>query len=147
MRITDTLMIDERELSETFIRATGPGGQNVNKVSSAVQLRFNVVSSPSLPEAVRQRLIALTGSRLTNDGVLIILAQRFRTQEKNRQDARERLIALIFKATIPLKKRIQTKPSHRSKEKRLESKSKRAETKKARSKFDIEHSLSFSPML
>jgi ribosome-associated protein len=138
MHIAGNLHIDERELSETFIRATGPGGQNINKVSTAVQLRFDVVKSPSLPEEVRLRLIALTRARLTKDGVLIIIAQRFRTQERNRKDARDRLAGLIQRAMIRPKKRFPTAPSKGAKEDRLKSKAKRGESKRLRTRVSRE---------
>ena len=138
MHIAGNLHIDERELSETFIRATGPGGQNINKVSTAVQLRFDVVKSPSLPEEVRLRLIALTRARLTKDGVLIIIAQRFRTQERNRKDARDRLAGLIQRAMIRPKKRLLTAPSKGAKEDRLKSKAKRGESKRLRTRVSRE---------
>jgi ribosome-associated protein len=138
MHIAGNLHIDERELSETFIRATGPGGQNINKVSTAVQLRFDVVKSPSLPEEVRLRLIALTRARLTKDGVLIIIAQRFRTQERNRKDARDRLAGLIQRAMIRPKKRLPTAPSKGAKEDRLKSKAKRSESKRLRTRVSRE---------
>src|SRR6478736_9879416 len=99
IRVTNSLSIDEDELQESFIRASGPGGQNVHKVSTAVQLRFDVRHSPNLPEDVRERLERLAGQRLTNDGVIIITAQRFRTQERNREDAQARLVELIRQAT------------------------------------------------
>ena len=101
IRITDTIGIEERELDERFVRASGPGGQNVNKLSSAVQLRFDARRSPSLPDDVRLRLERLAGRRLTRDGVLVIMAQRHRTQERNRQDALDRLIELIREASVP----------------------------------------------
>lgn len=132
LTITPTLSLDENELQESFVRASGPGGQNVNKVATAVQLRFDAQNSPSLPEAVRQRLLKLAASRLTNDGVLVIEARRFRTQEQNRADARQRLAALIQQATVVPKTRRATKPSRASKEKRLESKRRRSETKQLR---------------
>src|SRR3979409_374090 len=100
-RVTHTIAIDDDELDEQFVRASGPGGQNVNKVSSAVQLRFDLAGSPSLPPEVKQRAAGLAGRRLTREGVLVIIAQRFRTQERNRADARERLIALLRQAASP----------------------------------------------
>jgi len=132
LEITATISIAENELQESFVRASGPGGQNVNKVATAVQLRFDVQNSPSLPEAVRQRLLKLAASRLTNDGVLVIEARRFRTQEQNRADARDRLAALIRQATVTPKMRRATKPSRAAKEKRLESKRRRSEAKRLR---------------
>src|SRR5512139_1088618 len=105
IRITETIAIDEGEIEETFIRASGPGGQNVNKLATAVQLRFDVLHSPSLPDDVRTRAMRLAGRKLTRDGVLVITAQRFRTQERNRQDALERLVALIREAAVAPKPR------------------------------------------
>jgi len=130
--VTDTIRIDEREIEESFIRASGPGGQNVNKVSSAVQLRFDARHSPSLPEAVRQRVQRLAGTRLTQDGVIVITAQRFRTQEANRRDALDRLVALIAKAAEPPKPRKKTRPTLASKKRRLEGKTRRAGIKAMR---------------
>lgn len=130
--ITPTLSIDESEIEEKFIRASGPGGQNVNKVSTAIQLRFDVEHSPSLPDAVRARLRKLAGNRLTADGVLTIEASRFRTQEQNREDARQRLAALIQKATEVPKPRHKTKPTLASKMRRVEGKKKRGEVKSLR---------------
>ena len=101
IQITPTIAIDDAELEETFVRASGPGGQNVNKVSTAVELRFNVDASPGLPVAVRARLKRLAGQRMTNEGVLILKADRFRSQERNREDARQRLIRLIERALMP----------------------------------------------
>jgi len=132
IRITSQLAIDENEIELQFIRASGPGGQNVNKVSTAVQLRFDVAHSPSLPEDVRTRLMKLAGNRLTNEGELLIEAKRHRTQERNRQDAIARLVELIRHATEKPKPRIATKPTKASKKRRLETKRQRSETKQAR---------------
>jgi ribosome-associated protein len=132
IQVTNSLSIDEDELQESFIRASGPGGQNVHKVSTAVQLRFDVRRSPNLPDDVRQRLERLAGQRLTNDGVLIITAQRFRTQERNREDAQARLVELIRQATERPKPRRPTRPTLASKERRLEAKGRRADIKKGR---------------
>jgi ribosome-associated protein len=133
MQITKNIFIDEKEISESFIRASGPGGQNVNKVSTAVQIRFDVAHSPSLPEDVRARLLAMVRSRLTKEGVLIITAQRYRSQDQNRQDARHRLAELIYRATIPPVKRIPSKPTRASKESRLATKARRSNVKRGRS--------------
>jgi ribosome-associated protein len=130
----DGISVDEEELSESFVLASGPGGQNVNKVSSAVQLRFDVARSPSLPGDVRTRLMALAGGRLTKDGVLIILARNHRTQERNRAEARERLFDLIRRAATPPKPRRPTKPTFASKRRRLDAKTMRAKLKRNRSK-------------
>ena len=121
IHITDSISIDEDELEERFIRASGPGGQNVNKLASAVQLRFDVRRSPSLPDDVRARLEAMAGRRLTRDGVLVIIAQRHRTQERNRQDARDRLIELIARASIAPTPRRPTRPTKASRERRTAS--------------------------
>jgi ribosome-associated protein len=129
IRITDRISIDERELEERFVRASGPGGQNVNKLSSAVQLRFDVRRSPALPADVRMRLERLAGRRLTRDGVLVIMAQRHRTQERNRQDAMDRLIELIRTASVPPTPRRPTKPTRGSKERRLATKKSRSSIK------------------
>jgi ribosome-associated protein len=129
IRITKTIAIDEDELKERFIRASGPGGQNVNKLASAVQLRFDVRGSPNLPDEVRARLERLAGSRLTREGVVVINAQRHRTQERNRQDARERLVELIRRAAVAPIPRRATKPTAGARERRLESKKRRAAIK------------------
>jgi ribosome-associated protein len=133
IRITDTIALDEREIEESFVRASGPGGQNVNKLATAVQLRFDVRHSPSLPEDVRARLERLAGRRLTQDGVLVLTAQRHRTQERNRQDALARLTALIERAAqLPTPRRA-TRPSLAARRRRLESKKLRGLTKRLRS--------------
>jgi ribosome-associated protein len=129
IRITGSIAIDESELDERFIRASGPGGQNVNKLASAVQLRFDVRGSPSLPDDVRARLERLAGRRLTREGVLVISAQRHRTQERNRQDARDRLVDLIRRAAVTPIPRRATRPTAGSRERRLESKKRRASIK------------------
>ncbi len=132
IRVTPRITLDERELEESFIRASGPGGQNVNKLSTAVQLRFDVRRSPSLPDDVRARLMRLAGRRLTQDGVLVITAQSHRTQLQNREDAREKLLALIREAAERPVPRRPTKPSAGAKRRRLESKQRRAGIKALR---------------
>lgn len=132
--ITAWLSIDEDEIQERAAKASGPGGQHVNKVSSAIELRFDVRGSPSLPEDVKLRLEKLAGSRLTQDGVLVLFAQGTRSQEMNRQDARSRLVELIAKAAVRPKARRPTKPTYSSKLKRLESKTRRSGVKAMRGK-------------
>lgn len=135
MRVTDTITIADAELDECFVRASGPGGQNVNKVSTAVELRFNVLSS-SLPDEVRMRLIALGGKRINQEGVLLIDSREHRTQAQNREAARARLAALIQAASVRPKKRRKTKPTKAAKEKRIESKKKRAAIKARRGRVE-----------
>lgn len=132
IQVTPNIAIDESELQQEFIRASGPGGQNVNKVATAVQLRFDVANSPSLSDDVRKRLISLARGRITEEGVLIINARRFRTQGANRQNATERLVELIRKAAQEPQSRHETRPTHASKMRRLKTKRRRAETKHLR---------------
>lgn len=131
--ISPSIIIDDSELQERFVRSSGPGGQNVNKVSTAVELRFDIRQSASLPDALRERLLARSDRRLTADGVFVISAQRFRTQERNRDDARDRLAAVIQAAMHVPKKRVATKPSKGAKERRLSGKRERADIKRTRS--------------
>ncbi len=130
--VTPHISIDEKELVETFVRASGPGGQNVNKLSTAVELRFDVRASPGLTDEVRARLAQLAGRRMTRDGILVIDAQRFRTQERNREDARARLLALITEAAQRRAKRRPTRPTRASKERRLDEKAHRGKIKSGR---------------
>jgi ribosome-associated protein len=132
LRVTPTIALEESELDEQFVRASGPGGQNVNKVATAVQLRFDVDRSPSLSDELKQRLRTIAGSRMTADGVLVIDARRHRTQADNREDARERLAELIRQAAVRPKRRRKTKPTAASKERRLTTKRRRADTKRGR---------------
>jgi ribosome-associated protein len=137
MKVGD-LLIDESELVESFVRSSGPGGQNVNKVASAVELRFDARRSPSLPDEVATKLMKLAGSRLTQDGVIVIFAQRFSSQPRNREDARERLVALIAKAQQREKPRRPTRPSLASKARRLDEKGRRGAIKALRGKAERE---------
>ena len=130
--ISESVTLDDDEIKERFVRSSGPGGQNVNKVSTAVELRFDVAGSPALPGEVRTRLMGLAGRRLTDEGVLVIRAERFRTQERNRDDARERLFELIRQACVVPKRRVKTKPSRASKERRRDDKARRSNVKRLR---------------
>ncbi|MCC5977669.1 MAG: aminoacyl-tRNA hydrolase [Salinarimonas sp.] len=134
IQITQTIALHPDEIEEHFIRASGPGGQNVNKVASAVQLRFDMARSPSLPAAVKQRLVQLAGQRLTRDGVIVITAQSHRSQERNRAEALERLVDLIRKATIRQRPRIPTRPTLGSKKRRLAGKTHQGKIKALRGK-------------
>lgn len=133
MRVSANLDIDEKEIEERFVRSSGPGGQNVNKVSTAVELRFNLAANSTIPPPAKARLVKLAGRRLTDDGILIIQADRFRTQDMNRSDARKRLAELIAESLIAPKPRIKTKPSRGAKERRLKAKTERSGVKKLRS--------------
>ena len=131
--ITKDIVIDEKEIEEKFIHSSGPGGQNVNKVATAVQLRFDVRSSVSLPENIRERLLRLPASKMTSEGILFITAKRYRTQEQNREDARLHLIKIIQKATLTPKKRLPTKPTQASRKRRIEAKRLQGKLKQSRS--------------
>jgi ribosome-associated protein len=131
IRITDTIVIDEREIRERFVRASGPGGQNVNKVATAVELRFDVEAS-SLPADVKERLTALAGNRMTSDGMLVIDSREHRTQAQNREAARDRLVALVARAATRRRRRRATRPNAASRERRLESKKRRGAVKAKR---------------
>lgn len=132
LRITDTIAIPESELTLSFVRADGPGGQHVNKTATAVQLRFDVARSPSLPEPVRRRLMRLAGRRLSSEGILIIDARSQRSQKQNREEARERLVDLVRSAAKPPRRRKPTRPSKASRRRRLEGKRQRARLKQSR---------------
>jgi ribosome-associated protein len=132
IRITPALAIDETEISESFVRASGPGGQNVNKVSTAVELRFDALGSPNLPEEVKAKLRTVAGRRMTKDGVVVLLAQRFRTQEANRMDALARLVDMIAEAAVVQAVRRPTRPTRASQRRRVESKVKRGAVKRTR---------------
>ncbi len=138
LQVRPGLVIDDAELDETFVLASGPGGQNVNKVSSAVQLRFDVLHSPSLPEAVRARVLALHDRRLTKDGVLVLTARTHRSQEDNRAEARARLAGIIADAAVPVVKRRATRPTLASKTRRLDAKAVRARVKRGRGRVEGE---------
>ena len=138
IRVTDTISLAEHEIEEHFIRAPGPGGQHVNKVASAVQLRFDAAHSPALPPAVLRRLATLAGSRMTRQGVIVLTAKRFRSQERNRQDALQRLLELIQRAARTPKLRRPTKPSRASQQRKLDSKRKHSNLKKQRGRHSFD---------
>jgi ribosome-associated protein len=136
IQVTPSVAIEESELEERFVRASGPGGQNVNKVATAVELRFDAARSPALSAEARHRLRAIAGTRMTADGVVLIDARRHRTQSQNREDARERLAELIRRALVRPRRRRKTRPTKGSVQKRIESKKQRGETKRARGRID-----------
>jgi len=138
LRVTSTIAIDEAELDERFVRSSGPGGQNVNKVATAVQLSFDPWASPALDAGIRERLRTIAGKRMTADGVIVIDARRYRTQADNRQDARDRLVALIQAAAVPPKRRRRTRPSPAASERRLTTKRRRSDTKKGRGRHAVD---------
>jgi ribosome-associated protein len=138
LEVTPALAIDDADLEERFVRASGPGGQNVNKVATAVELRFDAARSPALDDEVRARLRVLAGARMTAEGVVVIDARRFRTQAQNRQDARDRLVALLRQALVRPKRRRKTRPTAASRERRIESKRRRADRKRGRKKVPDE---------
>ena len=138
IRVTDSIIINEKEIKEDFVRASGPGGQNVNKVATAVQLRFNVRNSPSLPDDVRGRLVRLAGRRVTGEGILVIKAGRFRTQDRNRQDATNRLVELIRMASVIPRARKKTRPTPSSRKRRMDKKRRHGDVKRTRRTVMIE---------
>ncbi len=136
--ITETIAIDERELDESFVRSSGPGGQNVNKLATAVQLRFDLRGSPAIPPGMKARAEKLAGQRLTREGVIVISADRFRTQDQNRDDARARLVELLQRAAVVPKVRRKTRPTLASKKRRIEGKKHRSEVKSRRGRPDLD---------
>ena len=132
IRVTDTLSIDERDLTESFVQASGPGGQNVNKVATAVSLRYDLLNAANIPWEVKVRAARIAGRRVTRDGAIVITAQRHRTQERNRADAVERLVAILAEAAVPPKPRVATRPTRASRVRRVDEKTRRGDVKKAR---------------